>query len=866
MGNIESKGEAQGRPDGPAGLGFFESDQDGEVNRQNADNVFVLVVHYDFRNEPESFREGDAEDVENLRKTFAENRRCNFRSLQSPEKGSLLKLLSDQENLLRFFSSKDLPSVLVLFFLSHGGEDNKIFTDHHQSGSHIEISTAEVFKSLKKLTDLGNCLKLVNFGPCRGDLKDPKFSSKNFYKGNENRNSCCITFSPEMHNLVIFYSTVETTKANRDEKRGSWFVEKLCHVLNSLSEDKSLIHVLTSVQRQIHETSRVFTDFSTNEPQGQTPEVKMFPQDNRFFFSRISKQTIRPSLTDSRKAKGATVKPVSEFFTWKSDAGRDLRGRRAFILFENRNEHVEEMERALTENLGFESSARNLNDLREYLKQVQEFEIDEGVGCILTCLFCEIRATEHSNEVYVLVKDYFESMKEILHNFVGSRNDRWIGKPKIFFVINQTFEPVGTTYEKFVFQVNVESEFDLTATSHSGWLVLVLNSRRKYEKLLEILGGSDLKKGKSLQELLSHVLTTESSSGDKSFLNSTLQYLLDFPDWQPTFVKPDFQLKNAADSSIREVNFDELVQQTKQSKESQIWLLSSDAGSGKTTVLQELASELRKSDVKALYISLPSIRRNFAYNEIQFLADATHYSTTEIKIWIEKKQVFVILDGFDEVRPKVRDLVLTYVKALQEKEVKCCIATRPHEGNLFANAVSVEIKPFDEAKQIEFVQLMGKKNEEFLKRFEQKDILENPLHLSFLLDRDGECNLYEICEKLIWHKVERRLLKENGYNKVAEERIKSILELHRLVAAQFLEKTAIPAEGVRTEELRRLNDFGVATYQDQKVYFSCSTFADFLAAQKYLIDLEQDGASDVPMFESSEFQQSRTFVDLFQAR
>ncbi|CAB3384611.1 Hypothetical predicted protein [Cloeon dipterum] len=252
---------------------------------------------------------------------------------------------------------------------------------------------------------------------------------------------------------------------------------------------------------------------------------------------------------------------------------------------------------------------------------------------------------------------------------------------------------------------------------------------------------------------------------------------------------------------------------------------------------------------------------------MQFLADATHYSTKEIASWIEKKRVFVILDGFDELRSKFRrDVVLTSVKALQEKEVKCCIATRPHEGNLFGNAVSVEIKPFDEAKQIGFVQLVGKKNDEFLERFEKKDILENAVHLSFLLDHDGECNLYEICDKLIWHKVERRLLKENGFNKVAEERIKSILELHRLVAARFLEKTTIPGERVTTEELRRLNDFGLATYQHQRVHFPCSTFADFLAAQKYSNDLEQDGASDVPMLESSEFQQSRTFVDLYQAR
>ncbi|XP_065334642.1 uncharacterized protein LOC135935939 [Cloeon dipterum] len=149
-----------------ANLGYFVSK---DQTRINADNVCVLVVHYNFENTKDEswIREGDAQDVENLEKTFRVTRNCKFRSILSPEKGKLLKLLSDQKELLQLFGSSDVPSVFVLYILSHGDIDGKIFTDHSQNDDpkdFICFTTTEIFESLKMLTGFEDCLKLINFG------------------------------------------------------------------------------------------------------------------------------------------------------------------------------------------------------------------------------------------------------------------------------------------------------------------------------------------------------------------------------------------------------------------------------------------------------------------------------------------------------------------------------------------------------------------------------------------------------------------------------------------------------------------------------------------------------------------------------
>lgn len=88
-----------------------------EYIANHSHSVCVLVAHYVFKDVPRDvlddvnegadiFRAGDAEDVQNLRKTYEENRKCRFREWISPTREDILDLLSSKDKLLTSFGFK----------------------------------------------------------------------------------------------------------------------------------------------------------------------------------------------------------------------------------------------------------------------------------------------------------------------------------------------------------------------------------------------------------------------------------------------------------------------------------------------------------------------------------------------------------------------------------------------------------------------------------------------------------------------------------------------------------------------------------------------------------------------------------------
>ncbi|XP_065344131.1 uncharacterized protein LOC135942109 [Cloeon dipterum] len=873
MEEILIEGEDQGLPKGPSNLGFFQFESDRQIRTEKAKNVFFLVVHYDFKNIKEEERKWDEGDVKNLKTTFGDNRNCNFRSLHRPKKEIFLHLLGNQEKLLRFFSSKDIPSIFVLFFLSHGNENGVIYTDYWSEtlNDFISFTTKEVFESLEKLDGFKKCLKIVNFGPCRGELDDAKFDPNKEKYSYENRNSCRITSSPDMPNTVIVYSTVETTTATT-RKDGSWFVIKVCEVLNQMSEDKPLLLALTSVQHKMHKMSLKELDPETKLPVGQTPEVKMFSLETSFYFSR-SKSVSR---TDSRMEKAATI-TSSEYFSWKSDEGKNIRGRHAFIFCEQQTREVEETEKALRKNLDFETRTWKLNDanLISYSEQVCEMEHD--VGCVLTFIFGQVSEKKETKEVCVLVGGRDIPITSIVHEFVGPKNKRLIGKPKIFFIIDQ--KPLKCDSHS-----SAKYPLKVASTNHSGWLIMILKDKDLLEKLIGIFKGDELKKRRSLQELLVPLLTTGTNK-ELTLLNSTLQYLLDFPDWPRTFVKPDFKLGG----NRKKICFEDLIGEAKNLRENQVWLLSLVAGAGKSTVLKEIAFQIGKSDQDARVLNI-SLNKNFKtltkprVDAVEFLAKTTGNSTEDIKNWIAQKKVVTFLDGFDEICPHSRDKALGIVRALKEKRVPLCVATRPHEAKVIEEAVGnaklVEIEPFDEAKQIEFLRLETNNNDEEIKRVllavkqighsnsryrlgNLDTILVNPLHLSLVAQCSGEGNLFQIYDKVVRKKVQLCLERKYGCKQVEDDSIDKELIPLLLIAFRYINDDPLVGDGVTREDLAKMNDYGVATVEQETVTFLHQTFAEFLAAQHFLKNVEESGIFDIEFIGKWKMEEVSKFVDLF---
>ncbi|XP_065346699.1 uncharacterized protein LOC135943959 isoform X2 [Cloeon dipterum] len=904
----DKRGDTHIRPEGVANLGIFESEIDGRVIRQNADNVCVLVIHYEFKNNPEYFRKGDACDVKRLKTFLGENRNCNFRSFQSPDKKTLLQLLSDEEKLLQFFNSQDdVPSVFVLFILSHGSENGEIATDHldRKTNKYECFTTDEILDSLQTLTKFDKCLKVVNFGPCRGSLVDSKFDMKNPYQNYANRNSCRITIRSKMHNYVVYYSTVETTVANTDEN-GSWLVRNICTCLNE-ADGKPLLKFFTIVQNRMHETSRNFTTFGENTALGQTPELKMFQQDRIFIISKAKTVSKPFSNTDgSGNVSKVSNEKHPEHFSWKSDERKDIRGRRGFILSVVQSKKVQEMKRVL-QNLDFEITDWTLNgQSMEFYFKIVSTELEPDVGCIMTCIFGPVCENEQK-EACVRVGKTTCPITDILHSLVGPKNDKLIGKPKILIVVNVEAPQTDNI------SVDVK-ELQVSATNHSGWLVLILKYEDALEKLIELLGKIDEKI--SLQELLEPLLTRESKREDVVLLNSTLQYLIKFPNWSRTFVNPEFKLKNTKISRdqtgslnnstqsplVEKIDFDRLTEKAKHlfeenkksietgsspenvssaknsAKASIVWLFNSVAGAGKSTVLGEMAHQLTKyyGGFKILRIPLKKYYRYLFdmpalnVNEIEFLAKTTCNSHDDIKKWIKKREAIVFLDGFDEVCPDFREKIIKILIALKQASVPLFVGTRPHEVHhiqgRIKNTTMVEIEPLDKKMQIEFLKIVAGKNqqeiEQLMKIFKDQNILGNPLYLKLLAENKSNGNLYEIFDTIVRRKVEICLVTENENKDVGKHMIDKELKVIQLVASRFVTGVKIDQGSVTKVELEKINAFGVVTYCNDKVNFTHQTFAEFLTAQKFITDLKNPGPEKVPLF-NDELMQCRKFVDLF---
>ncbi|CAB3382123.1 Hypothetical predicted protein [Cloeon dipterum] len=779
------RGNSHIRPNGVANLGIFESVKDGIVDSKNADNVCVLVIHYDFKNDPKLMRNGDACDVEHLKSAFEENRNCNFRNFQSPNKTTLLQLLGDQEKLLHYFNSKDdVPSVFVLFILSHGTENGIIWTDHvdGESNNYEFFTTEEVFDSLQKLQKFEKCLKVVNFGPCRGSLDDSKFVRKNSYTKYENENSCRITMRPGMHNYVVFYSTVETTLAN------------------TADANESLLEFFTIVQNRMHHSSRCSMDFPKNNHIGQTPELKMFQQDKRF---KISEAKIQEKPISNKDGCGDVSKISNDTyckdFTWKSDEGQEIRGRRAFILCVVRSKQVKEMARALR-NLDFEIKDWILNgpNIELYFETVSELKPD--VGCIMTCIFAPVCENEEK-EVCVRVQEGKNTpIKDILYSLVGPKNDKLIGKPKILFVVNVEAPKTDSISSDM-------KDLQVSATNHSGWLVLILKYEDALEKLIELLGNIG---EKSLQELLESLLTF-AGAGKSTVLKEMAHQL------------------------------------TKHDEGFKILLIP-----------------LPK--YYQYFFEMPAMK----VNEIEFLAKTTCNSLVDIKNWIEKRKLIVFLDGFDEVSQDVSDKIMQILIAINKARVPVFIGSRPHKVHhiqeSIKNSTMVEIEPLDEAKQIEFLRSVAQKDSGDIKKlmniFKDQDILGNPLYLNLLADYKGNGNLYDIFDTIVRRKVEISLKRENEGKDVGNQMIDKELKVIQLVASRFVTGVKIDQDSVTKEDLKKINAFGVVTYYNDTVNFTHQVFAEFLTAQKCINDLKTPVAEKVPLF-NDEMVQCRKFVDLF---
>ncbi|XP_059486215.1 uncharacterized protein LOC132202919 [Neocloeon triangulifer] len=870
-------GFALGSPIGPARLGFFETDG-GE---QNADNVFVFVAHYDFKGGVQSWsRPGDERDVESLRETFADKRNCRFREWLSPKKEDLLALLADEQKIKRYFASEDLaPSVFILYVLSHGNEDGLIYTDKlHYLDQYDTFNAKDVFDSLQQI--FPESLKFVFLGPCRGSLEDKVFNPNDGQV--ESKISSRVSFEPRMRNLVILYSTVETTKAKRDDA-GTWLVKFSCMQLNKMRENESVVKFLTGVQNRIH------LETTTFRKEGQTPEFKINPQDRKFTFSSLSIEFFEnDSPRDGSDAKGAIhisehsqpEQPRSIYFDWRNPiSNKLLRGRRAVIFHQGseKSDDIEKIDSALIKKFNFETIRVKIDNdgLNHYLSKREGNKSWEDYGCFAAFIFAEISEPEDGEICICLNENEKKPIGELIHGLLGPRNDDCIGKPKLFFFLEQQHIYTDST----LMEQKPNFEY-MRATNHSGWLVCVIRDKDTCQAFLKMFEQEEMNFDlKSLQEFLGD-LVVGSGTGQKVMLVSTLPHLLHFPELKRNFIEPYFAMPRGSywNNTHDIIEYNTFIEHAKNLEMNRIWLLSSDPGSGKSTVLREIAFELQRElggAFKVLKVDLSQITLSSSgairkKRKLPSLGSVVAHETgnreEDIQNWIKEEKLIVMFDGFDEKCPIYRDQVLDLFLEAIEKNVPIWISTRPHEQEAILvkfgekNKIRMaSIFPLNPNQQIELFKVTSNKDEEECKKqmnFYRKngfhDILSNPLHLSMIAEiSTSDCtkgpNLYEIYEKIVDKKMRMALKNLNQNNASFEDelvsRVKDLEKFSAEILSQCGEMSIDPIKGL-TE-----NNGLVTIIHEQEntpgmINFVHQTFAEFLAAGYYIDCLE--GKTKVP--------------------
>jgi hypothetical protein len=79
--------------------------------------------------------------------------------------------------------------------------------------------------------------------------------------------------NPTIQWISYNFNLCKATFANRNEQRGTWFVDSICNAMDDLKEDTDILSVFTSVQRDVCQRAR---DECMIKNTGQTPQLQIY--------------------------------------------------------------------------------------------------------------------------------------------------------------------------------------------------------------------------------------------------------------------------------------------------------------------------------------------------------------------------------------------------------------------------------------------------------------------------------------------------------------------------------------------------------------------------------------------------------------
>ena len=293
---------------------------------------------------------------------------------------------------------------------------------------------------------------------------------------------------------------------------------------------------------------------------------------------------------------------------------------------------------------------------------------------------------------------------------------------------------------------------------------------------------------------------------------------------------------------IKEDYFNRLVNLNEQ-----IFIISDEAGMGKSTFIERLYKNLNnfamnkitiKIDLNKYFTALENYKikthdSNLGENKsIKFLLSLDDLFNTKLEKQIllnyfsseNKFKLIILFDGFDEISPFYKDTVTEIIKSLViiKKNIKIVITTRPHlkdELENFFGVISYQMTKFTYENQKEFLinywkmnskfnQLdnLDKKADQVLNKLNnsindtEKELTGIPLQLKLLsqiyleeFDEKEELNLKILYGKFVekkiydmqWNEKNKMDTKNPFVKKLLEERFKKCIDEHEKLAFLF---------------------------------------------------------------------------------
>ncbi|XP_065580150.1 uncharacterized protein LOC136040011, partial [Artemia franciscana] len=157
-------------------------------------------------------------------------------------------------------------------------------------------------------------------------------------------------------------------------------------------------------------------------------------------------------------------------------------------------------------------------------------------------------------------------------------------------------------------------------------------------------------------------------------------------------------------------------------KEQKVIIISDTAGMGKTTVLTSLSEKIKDKYPSNWMIRIDLIKHTDQLNILNNQVKSTQFNGDQLDDGLEKKllennlrfgsvdgvQVVILIDGFDEIAPDYKDIVINLLAELKKTKLeRLLVTTRPNMKTDLESAFSVlayDLKPFSEhSDQLDFL-------------------------------------------------------------------------------------------------------------------------------------------------------------------